>query len=129
MYLGHEIKQSTKHALHLQEQYKARGNPNSKVRLSKLNSSFIQGLKWTNQVADLDSMDAKRVLLSMLRAFDHQNQTLEQWNPMALQAKANDPDTPNWFEAMNGPFAERFWDACYKEINTLENMGVWDVVD
>jgi hypothetical protein len=74
-------------------------------------------------------MDAKRVLLSMLRAFDHQNQTLEQWNPMALQAKANDPDTPNWFKAMNGPFAEGFWDACYKEINTLENMGVWDVVD
>jgi hypothetical protein len=48
---------------------------------------------------------------------------------MALQAKANDPDTPNWFEAMNGPFAEGFWDACYKEIDTLENMGVWDVVD
>jgi hypothetical protein len=107
MYLGHKIKQSTKHALRLQEQYKAGGNLNLKVRSSKLNSSFIQGLKWTNQVADLHSIDAKRVLLSMLRAFDHQNQTLEQWNPMALQAKANNPDTPNWFEAMNGPFCRR----------------------
>jgi hypothetical protein len=48
---------------------------------------------------------------------------------MALQAKANNPDTPNWFKAMNGPFAEGFWDACYKEIDALESMGVWDVVD
>jgi hypothetical protein len=48
---------------------------------------------------------------------------------MALQAKANDPDTPNWFEATIGPFAKEFWDACYTEIDTLEIMGVWDVVD
>jgi len=65
----------------------------------------------------------------MLNTFDHVHQTLEQWHPMALQAKANDPDTPNWFEAMNGPFADGFWDACYKEIDTLESMGVWEVVD
>ena len=30
---------------------------------------------------------------------------------------------------MNGPFADGFWDACYKEIDTLECMGVWEVVD
>jgi hypothetical protein len=48
---------------------------------------------------------------------------------MALAAKANDADTPTWNEAMNGPFAEGFWEACRKEIDTLLKMDVWEVVD
>jgi hypothetical protein len=32
-------------------------------------------------------------------------------------------------EAMNGPFAEGFWEACHKEIDTLVNMNVWEVVN
>ena len=29
---------------------------------------------------------------------------------------------------MNGPNAEGFWKACEKELDTLEKMGVWEVV-
>ena len=65
----------------------------------------------------------------MLHDYDDRIETLEQWDPLALAAKANDADTPNWNEAMNGPFAEGFWEACHKEIDTLVNMDVWEVVN
>ena len=47
---------------------------------------------------------------------------------MALGAKANDADTPNYHQAMNGPNAPGFWEASRKEIETLVKMGVWEVV-
>ncbi|CAB9526109.1 expressed unknown protein [Seminavis robusta] len=53
---------------------------------------------------------------------------MEEWNPLALAAKANDPDTPNWEEAMNSPEKDGFWKACEKEIDTLKSMRVWDEV-
>ena len=48
--------------------------------------------------------------------------------PLALAAKANDADTSNWNQAMNGPNSEGFWKACEKELDTVEKMGVWEVV-
>ena len=52
------------------------------------------------------------------------------FHPMALQAKKNaDPDLPGWTEAMNGPYAEGYYDAAKKEIETLKEMKVWDLVD
>ena len=30
---------------------------------------------------------------------------------------------------MKSPFADEYWKAAVKEIETLEKMGVWDVVD
>jgi hypothetical protein len=65
----------------------------------------------------------------MLREYDHEQATLEQFSPFALAAKANDAYTPNWNQAMNGPHAEGFWEACKKEVQTLVKMDVWDVVD
>ena len=38
-------------------------------------------------------------------------------------------DNPNWWQAMNGPFADNFWKAAVTEIETLEGMGAWDIVD
>ena len=48
---------------------------------------------------------------------------------MELAAKANDANTPNWNEAMNGTNAKGFWKACEKELSTLNSMKVLDVVD
>ncbi len=28
---------------------------------------------------------------------------------------------------MNGPFADEYWKAAEKEIDTLEGMGAWDI--
>ncbi len=47
-------------------------------------------------------------------------------HPLFLQAKtaANQEDNPNWWQAMNGPFHEEFWEAACVEIETLEHMNV-----
>ena len=51
--------------------------------------------------------------------------------PFFLKAKAaaSKEDNPNWWQAMKGQFADEFWDAAVTEIQTLEEMDAWDVVD
>ena len=111
------------------EQYEAGGISNRKFKIDKLNSSYLQGLEWTQLMSDMRSPQGKRVMLEIVKECDSLNKTLESWHPMALAAKANDADTPNWNQAMNGPNAQGFWEACRKELDTLEKMKVWDVVD
>ena len=94
-----------------------------------MNSSYIQGLNWTTDLSDLQETTTKQIMNRMLHTMNYEGGNLEQWDPMAFAAKANDADTPTWNEAMNGPFAEGFWEACKKELTTLINMGVWEVVD
>ena len=49
---------------------------------------------------------------------------------MALAAKGQDPElNPTWEQAMNGPLREGHMEAAQKEIATLVQMGVWEVVD
>ena len=52
-------------------------------------------------------------------------------HPLFLKAKseASKEDNPNWWQAMRGPFAEEFWKAAVVELETLEGMGAWDVID
>ena len=128
-FLGLTRPQPHRHPTFVHEQYLAGGNPNRRMRIGTLNSSYIQGLEWSPVITDLKTVQAKQVLLTMLHEYDIDNHTLEQWHPMALAAKANDADTPNWNQAMNGPNADGFWEACRKELDTLVDMEVWDVVD
>jgi hypothetical protein len=52
-------------------------------------------------------------------------------HPLFLKAKseASKEDNPSWKQAMNGPFKKEYWDAAVKEIETLESMDAWEVVD
>lgn len=52
-------------------------------------------------------------------------------HPLMLAAKSstNQLDNPNWMQAMNGPFASEYWEAACIEIETLERMEAWDVVE
>ena len=52
-------------------------------------------------------------------------------HPLFLKAKAaaSSEDNPNWRQAMNGQFADEYWDAAVSEIETLESMKAWEVVD
>ncbi len=52
-------------------------------------------------------------------------------HPFVPKAKseASKEDNPNWLQAMNGPFANEYWNAAEQEIITLEGMGAWDVVE
>ena len=48
---------------------------------------------------------------------------------MALAAKKCDANNPSYEMAMNGPNREGYIKACKKEIQTLIDMGVWEVVN
>ena len=52
-------------------------------------------------------------------------------HPLFLIAQSADSkaDNPRWHEAMNGEFADEFWDAMKTEVATLEGMESWEVVD
>ena len=52
-------------------------------------------------------------------------------HPLFLKAKseASKEDNPSWRQAMNGPFKEEYWEAACKEIETLQSMEAWEVVD
>ena len=52
-------------------------------------------------------------------------------HPLMLAAKSrgSDADNPNWNQAMNGPFADEYWEAACTEVETLEKMDAWDVVE
>jgi Reverse transcriptase (RNA-dependent DNA polymerase) len=64
-----------------------------------------------------------------LSSCDPDHQTFEDLHPLLLQAKVNAEDNPTWDEAMNGPLRDGYWKAAEKELQTLEAMDVWDVVD
>ena len=52
-------------------------------------------------------------------------------HPLFLKAKSatSKEDNPNWWQAMNGPFADEYWKAAVTEIETLQGMDAWNVVD
>ena len=54
---------------------------------------------------------------------------MEESSPLALAVKANAADNPNWYEAMNGPLADGYWDAMETEIKTLTEKESWVIVD
>ena len=52
-------------------------------------------------------------------------------HPMFLKAKsaASAADNPTWWDAMSGPLADEYWKAACVEVETLERMEAWEVVD
>ena len=48
-------------------------------------------------------------------------------HPLFLKDKAatSAEDNPNWRQAMNGQFADEYWEADVTEIETLEFMKAW----
>ena len=106
-----------------------------KKKLQNANEHF-GGMEW-----EVPSVDA--LLRSDLARFVHfaandcgYNGTVENlvvnWlHPLMLSAKsgASKADNPNWWQAMNGPFAEEYWKAACIEVETLEKMDSWTVMD
>ena len=113
----------------LRRKYLAGGNPNAKVRNSTREASFVHGLDWSTATSMLKDGDLNSVLAYLEKHKDPRHGTLEDWHPLAMAAKASSADTPTWEEAMNGSKAKGFWEACKTEVETLQDMDVWDVVD
>ena len=38
-------------------------------------------------------------------------------------------DPPNWVHAISGSFSEEYWKAVVKELETLEEMDDWEVIN
>jgi hypothetical protein len=49
-------------------------------------------------------------------------------HPLAFAARANNDDSPNFYQAMNGPDAEGYYEAMIQEIEQLETKDPWDVI-
>ena len=52
-------------------------------------------------------------------------------HPLFLKSKedASQADNTNWCQAMDSQFTEEYWEAAVTEIENLESMSVWKVVD
>ena len=52
-------------------------------------------------------------------------------HPLMLAAKtaSTSGDNTNWKQAMNGLFADEYWEAACTEVETLERMKAWEVVE
>jgi hypothetical protein len=121
--------QKPQYPAHVVSCYLAGGNPKTKVRNRDIDRASLHGLVWSPYQNSSMSLSCRRALAAITSSYDPIEETVEDWSPLALAAKANDADTPNWHEAMNGPNAEGYWEACEKELATLEDMNVWDVVN
>ena len=49
-------------------------------------------------------------------------------HPLALAARANADDTPNYYEAMNGNDSLGFLEAMKQELAQLESMEAWEII-
>ena len=53
---------------------------------------------------------------------DSELNTFEELHPLILFTKANASDNLTWYQAMNGPHKDEFWEATQVENYTLERM-------
>jgi len=112
-------------------QYLAGGNLSSKVTNLQRYHQYMASLDWDTAVSQLKTDNGRKTLLELAKDYDLESETQEDWNPLALAAKANDgdADTFTYQEAMNHPNADGFMKAAEAEIKTLtETFDVWDEV-
>ena len=133
-YAGFKLLQGTRQqcAAHLTvpqvKRYRAGGNPNRKIRCEALTNQYLSQLRWDPREENWKSYSQRQVLIQLQHDFDAMTGLQEDFTPLALAAKSNDPDTLDWFEAMNSPEREGFMEAARAELETLEDMDVWEVV-
>ncbi len=48
---------------------------------------------------------------------------------LAAKSQGNDTASLGWFKATNGHFGQKYWEAECVEVETLEKMDGWDVID
>ena len=88
-------------------------------------NSFISTLEFLNG----NKNNSFAIALSLLHEdkIDEDN-ILNGLHPLAFMAKANAEDTPNYYQAMNGPDAEGFYKAMQDEMESLESMDPWEEI-
>ena len=64
----------------------------------------------------------------MIMESDQSDDCLDHFDPLAFVARASDPDTPKWNDAMYSPNVNIFWDAMYAETLGLLKVKAWSQV-
>ena len=104
----------------------------TKTKAGRLDSAFVQGLKWAEFVEDLKGGIGAYTQLLRNMDFDPEFGTVESWHPLILATKmdsASSADNPTWEQAMNGPDRDGYMKAAEMEIDTLRRKDTWDEVD
>ena len=99
-----------------------------KVRTGVLYDQYLHSLNWEQTINMVQSGDLQSLLAQIELETDPDAGMVEALFPMALAAKANADDNPNWDQAMNGPNAKGNMKACKIELNTLEGKEAWDII-
>ena len=76
----------------------------TKVNNSILNQALLNSLDWSTHTTEYSKQ-----FFQATELIEPATGLLEIMSPFALAVKANSADTPNWFEAMNGPLADCYW--------------------
>ena len=101
-------------------------NRASKVKRGFFASQFLSRMKWnwdSSQEQDL----TMAVLLSRIKK--DQEGYIDDVDPQLLYVKSKPADTYTWAEAMTSIDKDGYWEAAKIEVDTLEKMKAWDVVD
>ena len=100
-----------------------------KIRFDALNNVFLESLDRQEEYAqssiDYNSFLNKNVIPQTNPSFN----LVEQFEPMWLNAKNNHEDIPTWHKATTGPHRDGFWKAMKTELETLERIKAWSVVE
>ena len=101
-----------------------------RCNLGVLNSSFLNAISWNNFDYDTSGLPTtwNSLVASLNQNKDKSDDTFLDISPLILTVRANATDTPNWYQAMNGPDAEGYWEAMEQEISTLVSMDAWEEV-
>ena len=98
-----------------------------KLRYSVLNNAYLSNLDWS--LVDNKVSSAWRSFRSYIaRTCDPVYKTWENPDPSLLNMRTQNSDTPNWFQAMNGPYSREFTEALDVEHETLKSIAAWDKV-
>ena len=105
-------------------------NHNRRCNLGLLNSAFINAIPWNDFSYDSTHLPTtwNSLVASLQLERDPSDDTIRDISPLILSVRANSLDTPNWFQAMNGPDADGYWEAMETEINTLVSLDAWEEV-
>ena len=90
-------------------------------------NEFLQNLDWKDSIAvlarDTTSFQTQQFFTAIEHHQDPITGDLDEFHPLALAAKANDANTPNWFQATMGSNSDGFWEAMWLEISTLQKWN------
>ena len=109
----------------------------------EIGDAMLNAMHFGDDIKDEKPVTVESILNSPLSKFIHlaandcgyrgsEKELICNWiHPLFLKAisAASKEDNPNWWQAMSGPFADEYWKAAVTEIETLEAMGAWEVVD